>query len=447
MVHIPFSPRRWQGEVLTNFRDPTFPKRNVLNIHRGGGKTFFCLGHLGLAGLNTYTANGMPAKFAYVGKSISHAKQTCWETLKFLLAECEKTIIDDQGTPLVQFNANDLTIKFNNNDNMIHLTGIEDPEKIRGLHVHGLILDEAQMCSEEVWEKVLAPTLRQNKAWALVIGTPNGPQGIFYKLATLGANRTNATKWNTITLTVEDTGEIDPEEWEDIVNTTDENAIQQEYYCSFEAALSNRVYHAFRATHRIHGNEPAAMAQSGNIDPTIKDRGGDLHVGMDFNHSHLPAIIAQQSGGVLEVFDEILLKNATTDQMAEALLTKYPGRRIYVYPDASGAQNTASQVMGSNHAILLRAGLSVITPKKNPFVSTRIEQVNVLLRNAAGKQRLFVHPRCKELVKTLSFQEINVHTGQPDKTKGLDHMGDALGYMVNMVMPITQNRFKRRGLR
>lgn len=425
-VSIPFVPRKWQLSAATML---TPNSRICFNVHRGGGKTWFALAGLCFAALQTRSASGAPCKFAYIGKSISHAKQVVWENLKFFLGDLEKA-------GQVTFNGNDLTIKFTSNNNMIHLTGIEDPEKIRGLHVHGVILDEAQMCDVEVWEKIIAPTMRQNRAWAIVIGTPNGPTGIFYQLWNAGNDPDNRF-WKTVTLTVEDTGDIHPEEWAEILSNTDENTIKQEYFCSFDAAVNNRVYHQFDVSKNVKSGEAR-----------MKDSGDDLFVGMDFNIAHLPMCIAQfgKDGKTIEVLAEKVFKNQTTQTAAQWLLTNFPNRRIVVCPDASGASATTAQVAGSNHELLRKAGLVVATPRKNPRVADRILAVNVAFKNAANESRLYINDTCKELIQTCSFQEINEFTGQPDKTGGLDHMGDALGYLVNMMAPIRARRMKSKTL-
>ena len=70
-------------------------------------------------------------------------------------------------------------------------------------------------------------------------------------------------------------------------------------------------------------------------------------------------------------------------------------------------------------------------------VPDRILTVNVLLENANGDRRLIVHPRCKEVIKTLQFQQY-MDNGEPDKKSGTDHAADALGYMCHQTFPIRQ---------
>ncbi|WP_115746957.1 phage terminase large subunit [Escherichia coli] len=414
---IPFAPRRWQREANNEIKNH---QQVVLNIHRGGGKTVFCVMKIILAALYTET-KGIPAKFAYVGESRAHAKQTVWETFTIYLRDMVRA-------GHVQMNNSDLTIKFPNG-NMILLSGYDDPERNRGLHLTGLILDEAQSCPEDTWNLILAPTLNQNNGWCIIIGTPNGPDGLFYNMWQRGNDPGNHF-WYSITKTIEDTGEMPPHKWDAILATYDKDTIAQEYFCDFNAAVKNRIYYNFDNRMVI----PATELKKPHLDSTLKDRGGALYVGMDYNVAFMPCIIAQKNGNRFEVLREIIFREATTDKVAERLRMEFPNRQIIICPDASGANAGTAQVAGSNHAILRRYGFSIMAPKKNPKVDERLLAVNVLLENALGDRRLFIHPSCKELIKTLTHHTYK--NGSPDKTSGLDHCGDALGYLVMQTFPI-----------
>lgn len=71
--------------------------------------------------------------------------------------------------------------------------------------------------------------------------------------------------------------------------------------------------------------------------------------------------------------------------------------------------------------------------RSNPSVRDRVTLVNGLLGNAAGRARLFVDPRCKELIK--DFEQVCF---KPDSSAVIDkdadpqrtHLSDAVGYMV-----------------
>ena len=52
---------------------------------------------------------------------------------------------------------------------------------------------------------------------------------------------------------------------------------------------------------------------------------------------------------------------------------------------------------------------------------------------------MIIHPNCKNLLNTLSKQVYKEGTSVPDKSNGLDHHGDAIGYLVSYLYPVTTN--------
>jgi hypothetical protein len=123
--------------------------------------------------------------------------------------------------------------------------------------------------------------------------------------------------------------------------------------------------------------------------------------------------------------------------MAEALKQKYPGRKVTVYPDPSGRSRKTSAVVGvTDFTILERSGFRVVAPSAAPPVVDRVNEVNGLSCNAQGRRRLFIHPRCKQLITGLEQLPYKEKTSLPDKSLGIDHHPDALGYLIHSEFPI-----------
>lgn len=462
LIRYPFKHRPWTLEIE---RKQLLLQRTVMNIHRGGGKTYFSCHKLveaALAACDTHRPGSPVKRYAYIGMSISHATQTAWDVIfKVLLA-------DFMEAGLVTMNGNDHVINFISPNTgklaaQILLSGYDTPEKNRGIHICGLVLDEAQSCPINVWNKILAPTLTQHRAWVIMIGTPNGPQGLFYHTWMLGnkpaemdpvSGLMKRKTWTTITRTVDDTGEISPDELASLRETNTESDIEQEYYCSFDAAVNNRVYYNFDTS--IDARKVGDKFRMPHR-RVLFDRKGALYIGLDFNVGVMVAVIGQKWGNTLEIISEIVLTDCTTDDMCEAIKKHYPGRDIFICPDASGAGRT-TQTTDTNHSLLKKHGFKVLTPKKNPAVADRIQAVNILLQNANGERRLFVNNEpllvngktvdpCYEVGRTLRLHQKNA-AGIPDKKSGLDHAGDALGYLVYQTFPVQAPAFyKRKPLR
>jgi len=152
-----------------------------------------------------------------------------------------------------------------------------------------------------------------------------------------------------------------------------------------------------------------------------------LRVGVDFNVGNMNAVVAIRSGDGLVVVDEVV-KEHDTDALAKELLRRYPNRRIFVYPDASGSARSTNATR-TDIQILESYGMSNQSPKANPPVRDRIASVQALLENGKGEVRLKISPSCRKLIECLELQSYT-DKGEPDKESGYDHMNDALGYLV-----------------
>jgi len=71
-------------------------------------------------------------------------------------------------------------------------------------------------------------------------------------------------------------------------------------------------------------------------------------------------------------------------------------------------------------------------PRANPSVRERINLTNAKLRSATGKTRLFIDPKCKELIKDLEQVTYKADSTAIDKDRDRmrTHLSDALGYLL-----------------
>ena len=168
--------------------------------------------------------------------------------------------------------------------------------------------------------------------------------------------------------------------------------------------------------------------------PEITDR-TLLHIGMDFNVDPLVAAIATVDRDQIHIFDEIVISGSNTFEMVDEIRRRYPNNRIWAYPDSSGqARKTSSKT--TDHAILRHGEFTLKVKGNNPPVLDRIASVNANLKSAEGDIRLRVTPNCKNVIKSLSQQVYKEGTRIPLKDGQIDHMSDAVGYLVHWVNPI-----------
>ena len=132
----------------------------------------------------------------------------------------------------------------------------------------------------------------------------------------------------------------------------------------------------------------------------------------------------------IHVFDEVRLKNATTYDMVEELVKRYPEAKIF--PDASGSARKSSAVNSDHYIIKSNPGYSISVPKANPPVRERVNSVNKLIRDGN-----FSCENCPNLI--MDFER-NVWSGNDidkrDSTQS--HASDAMGYAINRLHPATR---------
>ena len=83
-----------------------------------------------------------------------------------------------------------------------------------------------------------------------------------------------------------------------------------------------------------------------------------------------------------------------------------------------------------------------MVPSKNPAVKDRVNCVNAMLLNYAGKRRLVLDTRCRELANDLeqviwkSDPHGNVLSDLNKSDPMRTHLSDALGYYVSREFPL-----------
>lgn len=346
----------------------------------------------------------------YVAPTYRMAKQIIWQELKDLVLGLGYAA----GKP----NESDLSIPLLNGS-QISLRGADNSDSLRGVGLDFVVADEAQDMAPDTWYAVLLPALADRKGGAVLCGTPKGFNW-FYELYTYAEPH---PEWSVHHSTTLEGGLVPESELNQARELMDERLFKQEFEASFET-LGNRVYGQFD--------------RRDNLDPDIGDYGYELFIGMDFNVNPMSAVVAQVVADELHVFDELEMADANTELMCRAISDRYGARAITVCPDPAGrARKTSAAVGQTDFTIIQQAGFVLSAPKMAPSVVDRINEVNSLCCNANGRVRLLVHPRCQSLIKGLEGQTYRDGSNSPDKRGGLDHMVDALGYLVHDQFPLT----------
>lgn len=375
----------------------------VLVCGRRWGKTYFALTWL-LA-----KAGAKKGIYYYIAPTYVAAKSIAWRLLKELA----------EGYYSVK-NESELYIELSNGS-VIQLKGADNRDGLRGVSLSGVVIDEAAFMVEEVWTEVVRPATSDQLAPVVFISSPAGWNWFkdLYDYAVSGQD----DNWQAWQFTTADGGNVTLDEIEAARRELPERTFKQEYLASFET-LSNRVYSNFDRRENVSSELASA------------DDTKELHIGIDFNVAPLCATVGVKVADQLHIIDEFYLINSNTTELSKEIKARYPNHRIICYPDPSGKARKTSAGGQTDFSILEQAGFYVEAPSKAPAVADRINEVQAMLQNADGVRRLFIHPRCKELIKGLDGMTYKQGSSQPDKTLGLDHVVDALGYQVHVMYPI-----------
>ena len=354
--------------------------------------------------------------YFYCAPTYRMAKDIAWKELKRLVP---KVWVQSK-------NETDLRLELINGST-IELKGTENAMALRGRSLAGVVLDEAAFMDRDVWAEVIRPALADKQGWALFISTPDGTASWFYDMWCFCGER-EWEDWKRWSFTTIEGGNVAPEEVEAARAQLDARTFRQEFEASFE---------------NLTGLVAVSFADE-NIDKSVED----LHLlplllGLDFNVDPMAGICAVKHDDMLYVFDEIMLTGgATTWDFAEEVTRRYGvDRRVIACPDPTGNARKTSGVGSTDHSILRRSGFTVMSPKSPWKIRDKITAVNTALYDANGDRRTLIHPRCKELIKSLRTLTYAPNTGLPNKNLGVDHAFDAFGYLClqqfNLAKPET----------
>ncbi len=346
----------------------------------------------------------------YVAPSYRQAKQIAWVKLKQILKDLRW---------IRKVNEAELTIELKNKSR-ICLRGADNKDSLRGVGIDFIVLDECADIDEQAWSEVLRPTLSDTKGSAVFAGTPKG-MNWFHDLYQRGQDQTEE-EYSSFLFTTLEGGFVDSGEIEQAKRDLDAKTFRQEYQATWET-YSGIIYYGFSTSENIkHFDQP--------LDNNI------IHIGMDFNLDPMCAVVSYISNGVVYIMDEIQIWSSNTDELCQEIHRRYPGKKIFVYPDPASRQRKTSAGGRTDLSILQNNGFVCKVPPRHMAIRDRINSVNAKLCSASNERQVFIHPKCKNLLNSVSKHTYKEGTVLPDKTQGFDHMNDALGYLISFLYPI-----------
>lgn len=193
------------------------------------GKTHLAVNELIDQGLRNPLPN---PQYVYFAPTYAQAKRVVWDILKNYTKDY----------PFIDINEAELRVDLKRPDKgdkvRIILMGAENPDAARGLYLDGVVLDEFADMAPIIWSTILIPALSDRQGWAIFIGTPKGMNHL-YKLYYENVDKPN---WYCAIFKASETGVLSKEDLEIARQSMSESEYDQEFECSFAAALVGAYY-------------------------------------------------------------------------------------------------------------------------------------------------------------------------------------------------------------
>ena len=336
-----------------------------------------------------------------------------------------------RALPGIEADLNQLGLKYTTNKSeytvTIHgygtiiLRSYDRPERIIAYETAHSIVDELDTLKKDkaaiVWRKITERNRqrRKNKNTIGLVTTPDqGYNGFVYEKW----EKIKADGYITIKAATTSNPFL-PDDYVDQITSNYDPLLAQMYINGDYVSLNeNKVYHFFdRLKH--------------HTDRIIEASDQYIHIGLDFNVGGTCATTWLIEDNKPIAVDEFV-SHDTYDFVNN--LSRYDGKNITIYPDASGRSGSTNATL-SDVGIIENAGYSVDAPEANPAVRDRINAVNALLAH----ERLQVNTdKCPNLTSALETQGYTLK-GEPEKFDehpAIDDWLDGSGYFINRRYPV-----------
>lgn len=269
---------------------------SVVIAHRRAGKTVACLMDTLDHALRCKQSNG---RFAYIAPYYVQAKSVAWDYLKSFA----RPVL--AGPP----NESELRVDLINGAR-ISLYGGDNFDRLRGLALDGVILDEFADMPTKLWGEVIRPALADRKGWATIIGTVKGKNQLWQAYE---AAQTDPEHWFSAVLRASETGILDPQELADAKRAMSVDQYAAEFECDPTAAIQGAFY----------SDALKRAREESRIGKVPYERGLAVHTAWDLGVSDSTAIwFVQVVGREVRVIDYHEDSGCGLDEYAKVLKDK-----------------------------------------------------------------------------------------------------------------------------
>lgn len=355
-VEIPYSPREQQQEIHDNLK-----RFNVLVCHRRFGKTVLCINEMIKTVL---TCPHKRPRVFYIAPLYRQAKQAAWDYCKEFAYPILAATVDKPADHIYN---SELKIEFANGGR-IQLFGGDNPDALRGIYADMVILDEPAQMPPRLWTEVIRPALSDRKGSAIFIGTPMG-KNAFYDIYT---DAQSDSEWYAAMYKASETGIVDDDELKKNRKAMSDAQYEQEFECSFDAAIMGAYY----------GKLMAQATSDGRVCHVPHDPAVDVETWWDLGIGDSTAVwfVQRMPGGAIHVIDYYEASGEGLPHYA-AMLARKRDEGNWTYGQHVWPHDGASRDLGTGRArndTMDGLGFSVeILPREN--IHTGIEACRVMI--------------------------------------------------------------------
>lgn len=389
-----FIPRPYQRDIMRNFflEDK---KRLLIVAHRRAGKDLLSFNILLIAALQR------PGLYYHLLPKIGQSANVIWRGR----GKDGKAFTDYIPKALIRsINNSTMSITLINGS-IIRVTGADNFEALIGSNPLGIVFSEIQSTDPRAWD-YLRPVLTENGGWAIFIGTPRGHNHLYEMYE---ANKDNDS-WYVKLLSASDTTYNDgtPVITQEVIEEElragmPEDIVEQEFYCSFQAAIQGAYFYKEMAELKRSGRLGEFDLNPDLLVFTAWDLGVSDSTAIGFFQAYPDGKIVcfehiEESGHGLEYYVQELVRVKKLYQFKK-YGTHYVPHDIRVRELGTGR---------TRFEMLQRAGMQLrIVPRTS--IQERIQCARSLLPQTK------IHTRCKHLVRCLD----EFHAKRDEK-RGID---------------------------
>lgn len=365
-IDLGYHPRAWQDSAHRDRKRWT-----VLVWPRRAGKTEWALMELIDGALHV----GAGSRFAYIAPLRVQAQDVVWARLV------------ERAAPIPGIDARkgELAVTLPNGAT-VQLYGADNPDRLRGIGLDGVVLDEVAQMPPSLFREVLRPALADRAGWAVWIGTPKG-RNAFWEVfeSTRKRMEDGGEEAHAELRRTSEIRHLPDAELLDARRQMSEEEFEQEFECSFQAAIVGAYY----------GREMAAMEREGRIMRVPFDPGYPIVTGWDLGHHDSTVIwVAQRAGREVRLLDVIAASGVGLDWYASELRSRAYAGGEHLLPHDGGHADLGT---GKTRLETLRSlGLGRVRVLPRADVEEGINAVRRLLPACVADQA-----RCKRGLEAL----------------------------------------------